>query len=203
MTAPGDFSSAAFFIVAGLLHPNADITLIDVGINPTRTGLLDALRMMGAGIELQNEDVEGGEPVAALRVRSSGLRAIEVAGDLTARMIDELPVLAVAATQAHGVTVVRDAQELRVKESNRLEGLVAELRKLGARIEPTPDGFVVEGPTPLRGAVVDGLADHRMAMSLAVAALVAPGETTLLGAECVAKTYPGFFADLEDLMVRA
>lgn len=203
MTAPGDFSSAAFFIVAGLLHPNADITLIDVGINPTRTGLLDALRMMGAGIELQNEDVEGGEPVAALRVRSSGLRAIEVAGDLTARMIDELPVLAVAATQAHGVTVVRDAQELRVKESNRLEGLVAELRKLGARIEPTPDGFVVEGPTPLRGAVVDGLADHRMAMSLAVAALVAPGETTLLGAECVAKTYPGFFADLENLMERA
>lgn len=202
MTAPGDFSSAAFFIVAGLLHPHADITLIDVGINPTRTGLLDALRMMGAGIELQNEDMEGGEPVAALRVRSSGLRAIEIAGDLTARMIDELPVLAVAATQAHGVTVVRDAQELRVKESNRLEGLVAELRKLGARIEPTPDGFVVEGPTPLHGAVVDGLGDHRMAMSLAAAALVAPGETTLLGAECVAKTYPDFFADLESLMER-
>jgi 3-phosphoshikimate 1-carboxyvinyltransferase len=159
----------------------------------------DALRMMGAGIELQKT---GGRRwprcVSAFR-----LRAIEVAGDLTARMIDELPVLAVAATQAHGVTVVRDAQELRVKESNRLEGLVAELRKLGARIEPTPDGFVVEGPTPLRGAVVDGLADHRMAMSLAVAALVAPGETTLLGAECVAKTYPGFFADLENLMERA
>ena len=200
MTAPGDFSSAAFFVVAGLLHPDADITLLDVGINPTRTGLLDALRMMGAIIALENEGEEGGEPVAALRIRSSGLRAIEIAGDLTARMIDELPVLAVAATQAHGVTVIRDAQELRVKESNRLEGLVAELRKLGAVIEPTSDGFVVEGPTPLRGAMVDGLGDHRMAMSLAAAAMVATGETTIVGAECVAKTYPDFFADLGRLM---
>jgi 3-phosphoshikimate 1-carboxyvinyltransferase len=202
LTAPGDFSSAAFFVVAALLHPSADIVLRDVGINPTRTGLLDALRMMGAGIDLQDEGDEGGEPVAALRIRSSGLRAIEIAGDLTARMIDELPVLAVAATQAHGVTMIRDAQELRVKESNRLEGLVAELRKLGARIEPTSDGFAVEGPTPLRGATVDGLGDHRMAMSLAAAAMVATGETTILGAECVAKTYPGFFADLESLTER-
>ncbi|MBK8833762.1 MAG: 3-phosphoshikimate 1-carboxyvinyltransferase [Anaerolineae bacterium] len=202
LTAPGDFSSAAFFIVAGLLHPRADITLLDVGINPTRTGLLDALRMMGAAIAVENLSDEGGEPVAALRIQSTGLRGIEIAGDLTARMIDELPVLAVAATQARGVTVVRDAQELRVKESNRLEGLVAELRKLGAQIEATPDGFVVEGPTPLRGANVDGLGDHRMAMSLAAAALVATGETTLLGAECVAKTYPEFFADLERLMER-
>ncbi len=200
MKAPADFSSAAFFIVAGLLHPAADVTLLDVGINPTRTGLLDALRMMGAGIDLADEGEEGGEPVATLRVRSTGLRAIEIAGDLTARMIDELPVLAVAATQAHGVTIVRDAQELRVKESNRLEGLVVELRKLGARIEPTQDGFVVEGPTPLRGANVDGLGDHRMAMSLAAAAMVATGDTTILGAECVAKTYPGFFADLERLI---
>ncbi|MEO6060658.1 MAG: 3-phosphoshikimate 1-carboxyvinyltransferase [Thermoflexales bacterium] len=199
MTAPGDFSSAAFFIVAGLLHPSADIKLLEVGINPTRTGLLDALRMMGADIDLEDEGEEGGEPVAALRVRSSGLRAIEIAGDLTARMIDELPVLAVAAAQAHGLTVVRDAQELRVKESNRLEGLVAELRKLGARIEATPDGFQVEGPTPLRGASVDGLGDHRMAMALAVAAMIAHGETVIQGAECVAKTYPGFFADLHSL----
>lgn len=158
--------------------------------------------MMGAAITVENLSDEGGEPVAALRIQSTGLRGIEIAGDLTARMIDELPVLAVAATQARGVTVVRDAQELRVKESNRLEGLVAELRKLGAQIEATPDGFVVEGPTPLRGANVDGLGDHRMAMSLAAAALVATGETTLLGAECVAKTYPEFFADLERLMER-
>jgi 3-phosphoshikimate 1-carboxyvinyltransferase len=200
LTAPGDFSSAAFFVVAALLHPAADVTLQDVGVNPTRTGLLDALRNMGAVIALEDERDEGGEPVATLRARSSGLRGIEIAGSLTARMIDELPVLAVAATQARGVTVVRDAQELRVKESNRLEGLVAELRKLGARIQPTADGFVVEGPTPLRGAAVDGLGDHRMAMSLAAAAMVASGETTILGAECVAKTYPGFFADLERLM---
>ncbi len=199
LTAPADFSSAAFFIVAATIHPAAAITLTHVGVNPTRTGLLDALRAMGAEIVFEDERDEGGEPVATLRVSSRGLRAIEIAGDLTARMIDELPVLAVAATQAHGLTVVRDAQELRVKESNRLEGLVGELRKLGARIEATPDGFQVEGPTPLRGADVDGLGDHRMAMSLAVAAMVARGETVIHGAECVAKTYPRFFADLNSL----
>jgi 3-phosphoshikimate 1-carboxyvinyltransferase len=118
-------------------------------------------------------------------------------------MIDELPVFAVAATQASGRTVVRDAQELRVKESNRLEGLVAQLTKMGASIAATDDGFVIEGPTPLHGAVVDGLGDHRMAMSLAIAAGIAAGETTITGADCVSKTYPEFFRDLDRVSVAA
>jgi 3-phosphoshikimate 1-carboxyvinyltransferase len=126
----------------------------------------------------------------------SDLRAIEIGGDLTPLMIDEFPIFAVAATQARGTTVVRNAEELRVKESNRIDGLVEELRKMGAHIEATPDGFIVEGPTPLHGAVVDAYGDHRMAMSLAVAGLIAGGETTILGAECVSKTYPAFFEDL-------
>jgi 3-phosphoshikimate 1-carboxyvinyltransferase len=154
---------------------------------------------MGARVSISDAREEAGEPIGNLEVTHAALRAIEIGGALTARMIDEFPVFAVAATQAAGTTVVRDAEELRVKESNRLEGLVTELRKLGAKIEPTPDGFVIEGPTRLRGAVVDGLGDHRVAMALAVAALVADGETTILGAECVGKTYPGFFKDLASM----
>ncbi len=193
---PADFSSAAFFIVAASLVPQADLRLLDVGLNPTRTGLLDALQAMGAQIGIANLRDEGGEPVGDVTIRPAELRAIAVGGALVPRMIDEFPVFAVAATQAHGVTVVRDAEELRVKESDRLEGFLGELRKLGARAEATADGFVIEGPTALRGAVVDSLGDHRVAMSLAVAALVAAGQTTILGADCVAKTYPGFFDDL-------
>jgi 3-phosphoshikimate 1-carboxyvinyltransferase len=196
---PADFSSAAFFLVAGAITPNAEIRLVEVGLNPTRLGLLDALQAMGAQIAISNVHDEAGEPMGDVVATSSELKAIDVSGNITARMIDEFPVFAVAATQAKGKTVVRDAQELRVKESNRLEGLVNELRKLGAKIEPTDDGFVVEGPAQLRGAVVDGLGDHRMAMALAVAAMVADGDTTILGADCVAKTYPTFFRDLESI----
>ena len=196
---PADFSSAAFFLVAGAITPDAKIRLVEVGLNPTRLGLLDALQAMGAKIAISNVHDEAGEPMGDIEVTASELKAIEVGGQLTARMIDEFPVFAVAATQAAGKTVVRDAQELRVKESNRLEGLVNELRKLGAKIEPTDDGFVIEGPAQLKGAVVDGLGDHRVAMSLAVAAMVAEGDTTILGADCVAKTYPTFFRDLESL----
>lgn len=200
ITIPADLSSAAFFMVAGCIHPQAQITLADVGVNMTRTGLMDALRQMGADITAMNVRHVGGEPVADLVVSFDELHAIEISGDLTARMIDEFPVFAVAATQAAGTTVVRDAQELRVKESNRLEGLVEELRKFGAKIEATNDGFVIDGPTRLKSAVVDGRGDHRMAMALAVAALVADGETTITGADCVSKTYPEFFRDLESLM---
>ncbi len=207
---PADFSSAAFFLVAAALMPDARLRLVEVGLNPTRVGLLDVLRAMGAAVTVTNLRSEGGsttaaeagEPMGDVEVAGGALRGIEVGGPLVPRMIDEFPIFAVAATQAHGVTVVRDAEELRVKESNRLEGFVGELRKLGARIETTPDGFVVEGPTRLRGAGVDGLGDHRVAMALAVAALFAEGETTLLGAECVAKTYPAFFRDLEGVVVR-
>jgi 3-phosphoshikimate 1-carboxyvinyltransferase len=194
---PADFSSAAFFLVAGVLYPRSRIELLRVGLNPTRTGLLEGLRAMGADIHVHNSHHQGGEPVGDLLPVFSNLRAVEVGGNLTALMIDEFPVFAVAATQAKGVTVVRDAQELRVKESNRIDGLVEELCKMGACIEATPDGFVVEGPTPLHGAVVDAHGDHRMAMALAVAGLIASGETTIIGAECVSKTYPSFFEDLE------
>jgi 3-phosphoshikimate 1-carboxyvinyltransferase len=200
ITIPADFSSVAFFLVAAAIHPRSDVALLNVGVNSTRTGLLDALRGMGADIEVNDFHWEAGEPVANLTVGFSELHATTIEGDLTARMIDEFPVFAVAATQAAGTTFVRDAEELRVKESNRLEGLVAELRKMGAKIEATPDGFVIEGPTRLKGAVVDGRGDHRMAMALAVAAMVADGETTITGADCVSKTYPGFFDDLKTLM---
>lgn len=201
---PADFSSAAFFLVAGCVHPQARLRLTHVGLNPTRTGLLDALEAMGARIDIEARGLDaGGEPVGDLTASSGALRGVTISGELVARMIDEFPVFAVAATQAQGATVVRDAEELRVKESNRIDGLVEELRKMGARIEATPDGFIVEGPTRLRGAVVDGRGDHRMAMALAVAALVADGETVITGAECVSKTYPGFFADLAALCPEA
>ena len=200
MLVPADLSSAAFFMVAATLVPGADLKLVEVGVNPTRTGLIDALRMMGAQIEHGDARSEAGEALADIRVRQRPLNAVDIGGALVARMIDELPIFAVAATQARGRSVVRDAQELRVKESNRLEGLVAQLRAMGAQISATDDGFVIDGPTPLHGAVVDGLGDHRMAMSLAVAALVATGDTTITGAECVSKTYPEFWRDLDSVI---
>lgn len=197
---PADYSSAAFFVGAGLIHPNAALVLDDVGINPTRAGFSDALLAMGANLRHTAVHAEGGEPVTDLMCDSSSLTAIEVSGDLVARMIDEFPIFAVVATQARGRTVVRDAQELRVKESNRIDGLVGELQKMGAQIEATPDGFVIDGPTRLRGAVVSGLGDHRVAMSLAIAALLADGPTTIEGADCVSKTYPQFFSHLEGVV---
>jgi 3-phosphoshikimate 1-carboxyvinyltransferase len=199
MLVPADFSSAAYFVVAATISPNSRLRLAEVGLNRTRIGLLDALRRMGAHVADDDVHDQGGEPMGHIEVGFSELHGIEVGGELTARMIDEFPVFAVAATQATGTTVVRDAAELRVKESNRLEGMVNELRKLGAQIEPTADGFIIDGPTRLRGTVVDGLGDHRVAMALAVAALVSDGETIIRGAECVSKTYPRFFHDLNSL----
>jgi 3-phosphoshikimate 1-carboxyvinyltransferase len=189
---PGDISSAAFFLVAAAIAPRSRLQIQNVGVNPTRTGILDVLAAMGARVTVENQRLIGGEPMADLQVRTSDLRATEVRGSLIPRLIDELPVIAVAATQAHGVTTVRDAAELRVKESDRITALVTELRKLGAIIEELPDGFVVEGPVPLHGRVVDAHGDHRLAMSLAVAALVAHGETTILGADSIPVSFPGF-----------
>ncbi len=189
---PGDISSAAFFLVAAAIAPRSRLHIQNVGVNPTRTGILDVLAAMGARVSVENQRLAGGEPVADLLVRTSDLRATEVRGSLIPRLIDELPVIAVVATQAHGVTTVRDAAELRVKESDRISALVTELRKLGAIIEELPDGFVVQGPAPLHGSVVDAHGDHRLAMSLAVAALVAHGETTILGAESIPVSFPGF-----------
>jgi len=196
-TIPGDFSSAAFWIVAAAAHPNAELRLSGVGLNPTRLGLLDALRAMGASIEIEEERTAGGEPAGDIIVRSSRLRGIEVAGDVIPRLIDEAPVLAVAACFAEGRTVLRDAAELRVKESDRIATVARELRKLGAEVEELPDGLVIEGRGVLRGATVESGGDHRLAMALAVAGLLADGETQVAGAEAVEVSYPAFWQDLE------
>jgi 3-phosphoshikimate 1-carboxyvinyltransferase len=199
---PADISSAAFLVVAALLVPGSRVELEGVGLNPTRTGLCDVLRAMGGAIEASAEREEGGEPVGDLRVESSSLRAATVGGEDVVRAIDELPVLAVAATQAEGVTVVRDAAELRVKETDRIAAVVEELRKLGARIEARADGFVVEGPTRLRGAEVSSHGDHRLAMALCVAGLVADGETLVRDVGCAADSFPGFERTLAALGAR-
>jgi len=196
---PGDFSSAAFFVVAGCLVPGSEVLIEGVGLNPRRTGVLEVLWAMGADIGVENERTMGSEPVGDLLVRWSELRATEVSGPLVVRMIDEFPVLAVAATRAQGETVVCDAVELRVKESDRIAAIVGELRKLGAQIEERADGFVVQGPTPLWGAVVDSHADHRLAMALAVAGLIAKGETVIRGGECIEDSFPGFEDTLRGL----
>jgi 3-phosphoshikimate 1-carboxyvinyltransferase len=196
---PSDFSSAAFPLVAALLAPHAELTLQRVGINPTRTGLLEVLTEMGAGLVHLNRSQQGGEPVADLTVRSSELRGVEVSGAVVVRMIDEFPVLAVAATQAEGETLVRDAGELRVKETDRISAVVAELRALGASVQEREDGFVVHGPTQLRGARVHSHGDHRLAMALVVAGLIAQGETLVDGAEVIADSFPGFVSLLREL----
>ena len=245
---PGDVSSAAFPLVAAALVPGSEVTIEGVGVNPTRTGLLDVLRGMGAEITMtasggtgeqgdkgtgrqgdketpttdgrmgQGDGIRsrdfpiapgiggrehgreyGGEPVADITVRASELHGVEIGGHTVVRMIDEFPVLAVAATQARGETRVRDAAELRVKETDRIAVVSGELRKMGARIEPLPDGFVIQGPTPLRGRVVDSHNDHRLAMALAVAALVAEGETVIEGAACVSDSFPGFVELMQGL----
>lgn len=201
---PGDISSAAYFIAAACLVPGSEVAIEGIGVNPTRTGLLDALREMGADILIENQQEIGGEPVADAVVRAghgvSALRGIEVRGDQVPRMIDEFPILAVVASQAEGETIVRDAAELRVKETDRIAAMVAELRKLGACIKERDDGFVVEGPTTLVGSQVNSHGDHRLAMSLAIAGLVAEGETTIEGADCIADSFPSFEEILRALM---
>ena len=198
---PGDPSAAAFWLVAGAIQPSADLLLRRVGVNPTRRSIVDLLSLMGAAIDERPIDngsaADVGEPVADLRVRSSDLRAIQLMPADTARAIDEVPILCLAATQARGRTVIRAAGELRHKESDRLAGIVAGLVALGARIEAVGDDIVIDGPTALRGAVVDSLADHRLAMTFAIAGLVAEGTTTVLGADSASISYPTFFADLE------
>jgi 3-phosphoshikimate 1-carboxyvinyltransferase len=196
---PADISSAAFPIVAAGLVPGSAISIRRTGVNPTRSGILDALARMGADIGQEEEPPAGSEPVATLHVRAAALQATTIAGDEIPRLIDELPILAVAATQAHGVTIVHDAAELRVKESDRIASLAAELRKMGARIEEFADGFAIEGPAALHGAVVETHRDHRLAMALAVAGLVAAGETIITGAECIDDSYPEFAATLAQM----
>ena len=196
---PGDFSAAAFLIVATLITPGSQLTLDGVGLNPTRTGLLDALDSMGADLQVQVETREGGEPAGRIDVRHSQLLATEISGPLVVRMIDEFPVFAVAAAFAKGTTVVRQAEELRLKESNRIAMICQELTRLGVNIRETPDGFTVSGAECPRGGQVEAHGDHRLAMSLAVAGLACQGPVSVHGAEMTAESFPNFAAILQAL----
>ena len=200
LTVPADISSAAFLLVAAGIVPHSQVTLRGVGVNPTRTGVLDALAAMGGAVTLAAQREAGaGEPVADLTMTFGEWRAVAIGGEMVVRAIDELPILAVAATQAAGRTVVRDAAELRVKEVDRIGALAGELRKLGAAVTEQADGFVIEGPTRLRGARVHSHGDHRLGMALAVAALVAEGETIIEDAACMADSFPGFVETMRAL----
>jgi 3-phosphoshikimate 1-carboxyvinyltransferase len=201
---PGDISSAAFFLVAAAVAPEADVTVSQVGINPTRTGVLEVLRAMGAAIQFETgQPVTGGqaaaEPFADLVVRGGALRGTEIGGALIPRLIDEVPILAVAACLADGPTEIRDAAELRVKESDRIRAVATELGRLGARVTERPDGLRIEGGARLRGAVVQSGGDHRVAMALVVAGLLADGETVVEDTECIATSFPGFLNAVNDL----
>jgi 3-phosphoshikimate 1-carboxyvinyltransferase len=189
---PGDFSSAAFLAVGAALVPGSEVTVAGVGLNPTRSGLLKVLQAMEGQVTLSAKHLNSGEPVAHLTIHSSHLRGVEIDGEVVVRMIDEFPILAVAATQAEGETVVQDAAELRVKETDRITTAVEQLRRMGADIEARPDGFAVRGPTPLVGTRVDSYGDHRLAMALAIAGLVARGETVIDDVDCIADSFPGF-----------
>ncbi len=202
LSVPSDISSAAFWMVAGLCHPNARILIQGVGLNPSRTGVIDALQAMGAGagLTMLNQRDEGGEPVADILVTSTQLNGAEIGGEIIPRVIDELPVLAVAACFARGATVIRDAKELRVKESDRIETTVTELSRMGARIEAREDGMVIQGTGRLNGAACHSHADHRLAMAMAVAGLLAKGATTVHEAEAASVSYPEFWQHLGSLV---
>ena len=195
---PGDASSAAFLMVAGLVVPDSDLIVKGVNLNPTRTGILDVLEAMGADITLSNRAEQAGEPIGDIRVRKSLLRGVEVGGETVVRMIDEFPILMVAALQAEGETIVRNARELRVKETDRIAVMAQELRKLGAEIEEREDGFRIVGPQKLTGATLDGHDDHRIAMSLTVAGLIADEGTVVGDAACAGDSFPGFAETLVD-----
>ncbi|MCD7737104.1 MAG: 3-phosphoshikimate 1-carboxyvinyltransferase [Lachnospiraceae bacterium] len=194
---PGDISSAAYFIAAALLVPGSELLLKNVGINPTRDGMLRVCKAMGADITLINEDHTGAEPSADLLVHSSHLKATTIEGDLIPALIDELPILAVLAAFAEGTTIIRDAAELRVKESDRIAVMTDNLSRIGCPVEATEDGMVITGGKSLHGAVIDSHKDHRVAMSFSVAALACAGEMDIRDAECVAISYPGFYEDLK------
>lgn len=197
---PGDISSAAFFLVAGAIVPNSQITIHNVGMNPTRIGIITVLQRMGANLEVFNERTVNGEPVADLIISTSELKGTEISGDIIPTLIDEIPIIALLATQAEGKTIIRDAEELKVKETNRIDTVVAELSKMGAKIEATADGMIIQGPSTLHGATVNSYGDHRIGMMLAIAALISKSETTLQNAEAIAVSYPNFFDHLTELV---
>lgn len=198
---PADISSAAFFMVAAAMIEGSDVVLTDVGINPTRAGIIDALIEMGASITLKNERMNFGEPVANIHIKGSKLKNIEIGGEMIPRLIDEIPILALAATQADGTMVIKDAAELKVKETNRIDAVVEQLRCLGATIEATEDGMIIHGKSKLYGGHVDSLGDHRIGMMLAVASLlITEGELILNNESSVSVSYPNFYSDLDTLI---
>jgi 3-phosphoshikimate 1-carboxyvinyltransferase len=196
---PGDISSAAFFLVAAAIVPDSEITLEGVGLNPTRSGIIEVLEKMGAAMSIHNERLAGGEPLADITISTSSLTGIEIEGDLIPRLIDEIPIIAVLATQAEGKTVIRDAEELKVKETNRIDTVVSELSKLGATITATDDGMIIEGRTPLTGAIVNSFGDHRIGMAMAIAGLITEGDVTIERSEAIAVSYPSFFEHINSL----
>lgn len=196
---PGDISSAAYFLAAGLVVPDSEILIKHVGINPTRDGIFRVFREMGGSITLLNENQGNGEPTADLLVKAGSLHGITIGGSIIPTLIDEIPIIAVLACFAEGTTIIQDAQELKVKESNRIDVMVKNLSAMGAHIHATDDGMIIEGGHPLHGAQIDSRLDHRIAMSFAIAALSADGETEILGADCVKISYPEFYEDLAGL----
>ena len=197
---PGDISSAAFFLVAGAITPNSKITLQNVGVNETRDGILRVLKQMGANLDVQIEDAAAAEPTATITVETSSLQGITIEGDIIPTLIDEIPIIALLATQSNGKTIIKDAEELKVKETNRIDAVVNELKKLGANITATDDGMIIEGPTKLHGAALTTYGDHRIGMMGAVAAFITEGDVTLDDADCIAVSYPTFFEDVEKLI---
>ncbi|MBE5962646.1 MAG: 3-phosphoshikimate 1-carboxyvinyltransferase [Lachnospiraceae bacterium] len=197
VTVPGDISSAAYFIAAGLMVPDSELVIEHVGINPTRDGILEVCRMMGADLTLENESDDNGEPYADIHVKTSSLKGITIGGSLIPRLIDELPVIAVLACAAEGTTIIKDAQELKVKESNRIDVMVQNLSSMGADITATEDGMIIHGGKSLHGAVINSKKDHRIAMSFAIASLIADGTTTIQDTSCVTISYPTFYQDLK------
>lgn len=192
MVLPGDFSSAAFLIVAALITPGSEVTLQNIGLNATRTGLLDVLLSMGASIQITARPTRNGEPVGDLTIRHSALKGVDISGEQVVRMIDEFPIFAIAAAYANGTSTVRDAAELRVKESDRISALCSELKNLGAEVDETPDGFTIHGHGELRGGTVDPHGDHRLALSLAVAGLAARESVTIQNAAILQESFPEF-----------
>jgi 3-phosphoshikimate 1-carboxyvinyltransferase len=196
---PGDISSAAFFLVAGAIVPESDIVLKHVGLNPTRTGIIEVMKEMGAELEITaNHDSEF-EPFGDLRIKTSNLTGTTIDGDLIPKLIDEIPIIALLATQAQGKTVIKDAHELKVKETNRIDTVVKELTELGAKIEATDDGMIIYGPTPLTGGNVSSHGDHRIGMMLAIASLISQKEVLLDNPEAISVSYPDFFTHLNSL----
>ncbi|XDZ00707.1 3-phosphoshikimate 1-carboxyvinyltransferase [Bacillus manliponensis] len=196
---PGDISSAAFFLAAGAIVPNSKIVLKNVGLNETRTGILEVLEKMGANISIENKRNEQFEPSGDITIQTSYLKGIEIGGTLIPKLIDEIPIIALLATQAEGTTIIKDAEELKVKETNRIDTVVNELQKLGARIEATDDGMMIYGKTTLQGNCVNSYGDHRIGMMLAIASCIADGAVEIENSDAVAVSYPNFFEQLDGL----